>query len=85
METEGWLDLDISEANLDLPGDIEMEDATIPEMEKDEPTPRKSKFKKGFRKADRKYIHQQWKAGSEMLDKAQGRATGYARGCTSGK
>ncbi len=69
METEGWLDLDISEANLDLSGNVEMEDATIPEMETDKPTPRKSKFKKGFSKADRKYIHQQWKAGSEMLDK----------------
>jgi hypothetical protein len=53
METEGWLDLDISEANLDLPGDIEMEDATIPEMEKDEPTPRKASLRRVLAKRTR--------------------------------
>jgi hypothetical protein len=44
------LDLDISEADLDLSGNVEMEDATIPETETDKPMPRESKFKKGLAK-----------------------------------
>ena len=66
---DGWSDLDVSEADLDLSGDEIMIDATDAETETGKLAPRESRFTKGMSKADRKFIRQQRKAGSEMSDK----------------
>jgi hypothetical protein len=66
---EGWSDLEVSEADLDISDDEKMTDATNAETETGKPMPRESRFTKGISKADRKFIRQQRRAGSEMSDK----------------
>ena len=61
-EQEGWSDLEVTDSELNLSGDVVMEDA----CEETDSATRDEKFRKGLSKAERKFVKQKRKEGNEQ-------------------